>query len=463
MSKKLTIFLSLLLTLNLAVVSFVRAEDLANRLKGRILLQIEENGEAWYVNPANLKRYYLGRPDDAFNVMKELGIGISNKNLEKIQVADANLLSGNDSDKDGLSDMLEEAVRTDKNKTDTDDDGFTDKEEVLSGHHPNISNIDKNFTKSNVGKIFLQVENNGEAWYVNEINLKRYYLGRPADAFNIMRSLGLGIANSNLEKIIANNPYGSPILSIMEKNVQDLINIQRQENGLSPLKWNDDLADAAREHSNSLANENINLIKPNIICSLPMIHHEGFDFGLFNQDRLKNRNIYYLSANAENIALIPIVANIKYYVNESSRGSEIENCKDFFNTINSNFKTNLENKETQEDKKNFVEAEIEYRKELVAGQSEIDIFEVNKKTNDEAENEAVVGWMNSPGHKKNILTAEYDEAGIGIVEVKNYLVMTQIFITRAECGYMTGPCCEKSGYYPYCYQPFECVDGICAE
>lgn len=30
-------------------------------LSGKILLQVEDRGEAWYVNPANLKRYYLGQ------------------------------------------------------------------------------------------------------------------------------------------------------------------------------------------------------------------------------------------------------------------------------------------------------------------------------------------------------------------------------------------------------------------
>ena len=39
------------------------------------MLQVEENGEAWYVYPDDLKKYYLGRPADAFGVMRELGLG----------------------------------------------------------------------------------------------------------------------------------------------------------------------------------------------------------------------------------------------------------------------------------------------------------------------------------------------------------------------------------------------------
>jgi len=35
----------------------------------------------------------------------------------------------------------------------------------------------------------LQVEGHGEAWYVNTGDGQRYFLGKPADAFRIMRSV----------------------------------------------------------------------------------------------------------------------------------------------------------------------------------------------------------------------------------------------------------------------------------
>ena len=53
-------------------------------MKGKILLQTESKGEAWYIHPKELKRYYLGRPADAFNIMRSKGIGITNANLAKI-------------------------------------------------------------------------------------------------------------------------------------------------------------------------------------------------------------------------------------------------------------------------------------------------------------------------------------------------------------------------------------------
>ena len=59
---------------------------LSGRLSGRILLQVERNGETWYVYPDNQRKYYLGRPHDAFNIMRSLGLGITNLNLRKIAV-----------------------------------------------------------------------------------------------------------------------------------------------------------------------------------------------------------------------------------------------------------------------------------------------------------------------------------------------------------------------------------------
>ncbi len=122
------------------------AESISKRLSGKILIQIESKGEAWYVNPDGMKRYYLGRPEDAFNMMRELGLGISEKdywNMEKNKKAPIRL----------------------------------------------------------AGKILLRVQEHGEAYYVNPSDLKMCYLGTPKDAFDMMRKQGLGITNKDLEKI----------------------------------------------------------------------------------------------------------------------------------------------------------------------------------------------------------------------------------------------------------------------
>lgn len=114
-------------------------------VRGRILLQVENYGEAWYVSPDNDNRYYLGRPDDAFELMRTFGLGIKHSEL--------------------------------------------------------MNYLNSTFPNRLSGKIMIDVDLNGEAFYVYPVDLKGYYLGRPADAFTIMRNLGLGITNQNLEKI----------------------------------------------------------------------------------------------------------------------------------------------------------------------------------------------------------------------------------------------------------------------
>lgn len=122
---------------------------MADKLSGRILLQVETNGEAWYVNPVNSRRYFLGWPADAFALMRELGLGVSEKDYGNFNGLAPSRLSG---------------------------------------------------------RILLRVEASGEAYYVSPLDRRLHYLGRPADAFALMRSLGLGITNRDLEQIRAFDP-----------------------------------------------------------------------------------------------------------------------------------------------------------------------------------------------------------------------------------------------------------------
>lgn len=157
------LFLALVLIVFLPIYK-VSAEELAVRLKGRILLQVQENGEAWYVYPDNLRRCYLGTPDDAFRIMRELGLGISNSDFNKYY-----------------------------NKP----------------------------SKNLLGKILLKVEDLGKAYYVNPVNSKMYYLGRPSDAFGIMRSFGLGITNADLSEIVESDIYSNNKFSYKIVNFDD--------------------------------------------------------------------------------------------------------------------------------------------------------------------------------------------------------------------------------------------------
>lgn len=157
--------------------SVLAVSTVAERTAGYILLDVEANGEAWYVYPENEERYFLDRPDDAFEIMRSLGLGITNSDLSKIP----------------------------------------DSSESMVG--------DWSLRQRVSGMILLQVEANGEAWYVYPENLKRYYLGRPADAFAVMSRLGLGISSSDLGQVpIAGS---STVSSSDETHVSKIISTDR--------------------------------------------------------------------------------------------------------------------------------------------------------------------------------------------------------------------------------------------
>lgn len=124
-----------------------------NNTKGYILLQVESHGEAWYVDPVSLKRSYMKDGDAAYEMLRRFGLGITDKDLEKIPV-------------EGSKEKGNQA-----------------------------------FVNKMKGRIFLQVQQKGEAWYVYPKDGKRYYLKNGEEAYRIMRILGLGITNNNLNKI----------------------------------------------------------------------------------------------------------------------------------------------------------------------------------------------------------------------------------------------------------------------
>lgn len=130
---------------------------------------------------------------NVYNLILELGSGMSSADLMRIPVADSNLDVGLDSDGDGLSDEVEASFGTDPNNPDTDGDGYSDKEEILAGFNPLIPGeslpIDQGFADSQRGKILLQVDGNNEAWYVSPSDGKRYFMGRPGDGYKAMRSI----------------------------------------------------------------------------------------------------------------------------------------------------------------------------------------------------------------------------------------------------------------------------------
>ncbi len=429
-------------------------------LAGRIVLQVEENGEAWYVSPDKLERYFLGRPDDAFSLMREKGIGISNIDLAKIPIG-LDLISGIDTDQDGLSDEIEKSIETNFLLPDSDGDAITDLEELKNGYDPRNNQLlifDPAFVARNLGKIFLQVESKGEAWYVFPGNGKRYYLGRPQDAFEIMRNLGLGISNEDLNELIALTPNFN--LKNLEIEIYNLVNKEREKRGLKSLVLNNELSQVAREHSRNLAKENESFTALDSVCSFPLIHHEGFDFGIYQNNRLLNRGIKYYSMSGENIALLSSASIFLMYREGSLDPNNFEECSEKQTKWDKLLKESLDKETKENEKLNIILAEIDKRKKAFFDSPHLDIDSVKWDSENELASQAVDGWMNSPGHRENILRSEYDETGMGAAYVNSYMIITQIFIKKTNCGYEGASCCEKDDYL-ICYQPSTCVDNIC--
>jgi len=183
--------------------------SLTNRLLGKILLQVESLGEAYYLDPITKLRYYLQNGESAYESLSIFGLGITNNDLSQIPIGLEPRAELVDTDGDGLDDQLEDGIGTDKHNPDTDNDGFNDGEEVKNGFNPISAStngaspllINKALVNRLKGRIVLQVENHGEAWYINPTDNKRYYMKDGNLAYQIMRFLSLGITNEDLRQI----------------------------------------------------------------------------------------------------------------------------------------------------------------------------------------------------------------------------------------------------------------------
>ena len=205
--RKIFLILGLLISTYLftaSVIGYAADDNLSNRLKGYVLLQVEEHGEAWYVEPNDAKRIYMKNGNVAYDVMGDFGLGITNADLAKIPVGFEDRFFCIDNDNDGLCNKLEEGLETDINNPDSDGDGYTDRIEIESLYNPlGESKIKYDYQLANRlrGYIVLQVEKNGQAWYINPQDAKRYYMTDGEAAYQIMRYLSLGITNADLAKI----------------------------------------------------------------------------------------------------------------------------------------------------------------------------------------------------------------------------------------------------------------------
>lgn len=137
-----------ILTLLACLIPFTsQASSLSERLKGYVLLQTQQHGEAWYVYPVDQKRYYLRDGDAAYAIMRRFGLGISDTDLARLR---------------GTGQAMRQRLQ---------------------------------------GQIMLQVQAHGEAYYVCPRDLSVRYLRDGAAAYQVMRTCSLGITDANLALI----------------------------------------------------------------------------------------------------------------------------------------------------------------------------------------------------------------------------------------------------------------------
>lgn len=118
-------------------------DALVERLAGWIMLAVDRAGEAYYVDPVTRARYYLKDGPTAYEFLRTFGLGITTANLEQIPEA-------------GSGDRVSSLAR------------------------------------SLAGRILLQVDSVGEAWYIHPETYERHYMADGAEAYRIMRELSEG-------------------------------------------------------------------------------------------------------------------------------------------------------------------------------------------------------------------------------------------------------------------------------
>lgn len=60
------------------------SQSVFNKYQGQIVNQCDSNGALWYVDPATHNRYYLPVSQEAYDILRQFALGITNADLNKI-------------------------------------------------------------------------------------------------------------------------------------------------------------------------------------------------------------------------------------------------------------------------------------------------------------------------------------------------------------------------------------------
>ena len=157
---------------------------LTKRFFGRMLLDVEGNGEVYYVDPVTGGKEYLADGTSAHRLLERRALGINEENFAKLILGE---------EKDEVSVCEESALG-----------------ETLKG------------------RIVLRAEKNGEAYWIYPENCRAYYAGTHEVAYQLMRNFSLGMIKKNLAKIFDNdrqkakNAFRYSVYAYAEDNDVDL-------------------------------------------------------------------------------------------------------------------------------------------------------------------------------------------------------------------------------------------------
>ncbi len=200
--------------------------------------------------------------------------------------------------------------------------------------------------------------------------------------------------------------------------VQEYVNKERWSNGLAILIWDDSLARTALLHSLDQAADNGEITNSNIHCHYPMIRHEGIRGGYSLSDRLRDGGVSYRSAG-ENIVMFSTSKNLIFQYERNNPPAECKEVPKF-----------TPGEGTKEERLALFQSILNMALDAVRGLRSLDWVNNEWLTEDEIAKKAVDLWMNSPGHRANILRTYFSYGGIGIAQVNDYFIITHHFAGR---------------------------------
>lgn len=191
-------------------------------------------------------------------------------------------------------------------------------------------------------------------------------------------------------------------ISKIESLVHQKVNYQRTQHGLTPLSYDNQISTIARAHSQDMAKNNY---FEHVSLTGKEPWERGFQYG------------YQTCGTLEAIAL---QEQYDQFPQTSASQSQYQQAMSIYNQLNSK----IENGElfgglAENISQNWAYDSITY----VNG---IPIYDWNTEEN--IAQQTVIGWMNSPGHRENILSGFHSE-GIGVAIASD----DKVYITQNFC------------------------------